>query len=451
MREMLRQLEAAESAVTVTDVGEEFVRLDFPDSVHDADRAVPRDLVKFGQDAWNWFAWGLEKKQPRAPHNGGYAGPAQWGRDNVSWDYRVGGTFEDVMDALGGTVTGYIDDDWRWGTVEDDNGDEQPEEPRPLYPMCIVPHNDFQPDDGPLMLVDLDDVIELQDDGTAVMTREAWDIIQDLGAYAEVSTSMTGVHVFVKARMPEFVDGKKFQEGLTQSLPSGETGHIEVYGAPANGRIMGTTWMHIDRTPRHDVPERQATIDDLVDEYLSDDDTLTEAEQAEQAFEDRMNGDHDTDTSGTKSAYYVLNPVPIANTGPFRTHSSNGQGPHPIHGGTSTPDSESTNFGVDRSNGWKCWAHEDGGGALQLIAVIEGIRECGNASDVMQDPVDALRTCLAARDKHAPATLRDETPPTVVLKGVLEVQGIDHSEEGRLSRSNYELAAGLFNEMGYTR
>lgn len=450
MREMFQRLERAESAVEVVEIGEEYVTLDVPESVHDAPRAVPCELVEFGQDARNWFAWDLEAKQPRAPHtNPGYAGAAQWGRDNVSWDSRAGGTFEDVVDALDGTVNGHVDDSWRWGKVEDEDGNEYREDPRPLYPMCIVPHNDFQPDDGPLMLVDFDDVIEPQGDGTAVMTREAWDLVQELDAYTEVSTSMTGVHVFVRARMPGFVDGKKVQEDLSQPLLSGEIGHIEVYGAPSDGRVMGTTWMHIDATPRHAVPERQATIGGIVDERLTDDDVLTDAEQALEVFDDRTSGDHGG-TSGSKSAYYSLNPEPIANTGPFRAHAVNGQGPHPVHGGTSTPDSESTNFGVDRDNGWKCWAHDDGGGALQLIAVLEGIRSCGSASDVMSDPVDALRVCLAARDKHASAALEGENPPMAALRGVLEVQGIDYKDEGRLSKANYALAIGLFEEMEYT-
>ncbi|WP_121820582.1 hypothetical protein [Halostella salina] len=449
MREAIQRLDDAESPVKVIEVGEEYVTLDVPESVHDAERVIPADLVEIGQDARNWFAWDLEEKQPRAPYtNPGYAGAAQWGRENVSWDSRAGGTFEDVIDALDGTVNGHINDSWRWGTVEDDDGNEHREDPRPLYPMAIVPHLDFQPDEDPLMLVDLDDVIEPQDDGTALMTREAWDLIQELDAYTEVSTSMTGVHVFVRAELPGFVDGKKVQEDLTQSLPSGEVGHVEVYGAPANGRVMGTTWMHIDATPRHDVPERQATIDDIVDEHLDDDDTLTPAEQAQAAFDDRAEGS-DIDSSKSKSAYYSLNPEPIAQTGPFRAHAVNGEGPHPVHGGTSTPDAKSTNFGVDTNDGWKCWAHEDGGGALQLIAVIEGIRSCGNASDVMQDPVDALRVCLAARDKHATA-LEDEKPPTMALKGVLGVQGVDYKEDGQLSKANYALAIGLFEEMEYT-
>lgn len=441
MREMFQRLECAESAVEVVEVGEEYVTLDVPESVHDAPRAVPYELVEFGQDAKNWFAWDLDEKVPRAPHrSGGYAGKVKWGRDSVSWDSRVGSTFEEVLDALNGCADGYVDDLWRFS---DD------EEPCELYPMCIVPHEKFSPEPG-LMFFDFDDVVHVREDGTAVVTREVWDIIQRLDCYAELSTSLTGVHCFALGEMPGGVDGKKVLKDLTQSLPSGEVGHIEIYGYPANGRVMGTTWMHIDATPRHTVAERQDTIDAIVGELLDEEDTLTAAEQAEQVFNERTDADHGGNNGGSKSAYYGLNPEVIADTNPFRKHSSNGQGPHPVHGGTSTPDAESTNFGVDRQNGWKCWAHDDGGGALQLIAVIEKIRPCGNASDVMSDPVDALRTCLAARDKHASAALEGENPPTAALRGVLEVQGVDYSEDGRLSKANYALAVGLFEEMEYT-
>jgi len=63
-------------------------------------------------------------------------------------------------------------------------------------------------------------------------------------------------------------------------------------------------------------------------------------------------------------------------------------------------------------------------GALQLIAVLEDIRECGNAADVMQNPEDALRVCLAARDEYS-SDLDDADPPTVAFKGVCEVQSLD--------------------------
>ena len=85
------------------------------------------------------------------------------------------------------------------------------------------------------MLVDLDDVIDVQDDGTGVMTREVWDIIQSLGGYAELSRSMTGAHVFVKGRIPGDVDGREIMEDLNDG------GQVEIYGYPANGRVIGTT------------------------------------------------------------------------------------------------------------------------------------------------------------------------------------------------------------------
>ena len=437
-RETTRRLEDAESAVKVIDVGEQYVTLDIPESEHDAERVIPYELVEF--DAKNWFVWDLDEKVPRAPHrNGGWAGRVTWGRENIDFDSRAGSTFEEVIGALNGRSDGYVNSSWRF---HDD------EEPRELYPMCILPHADFSPEPG-LMFFDFDDVVEPRGDGTAVMTREVWDIVQRLDCYAELSTSMTGVHCFTRGEMPGQVDGKKVLKDLNQELPDGEVGHIEIYGYPANGRVMGTTWMHIDRTPRHTVAERQDTIEALTDELLDDEDTLTDREQAEEMFEDRVDASHDG-SSGSKSVYYGLNAEVIADTGAFNTHGQNGRGPHPVHGGTSTPDAQSTNFAVSKSEGWKCWAHGDGGGALQLIAVLEGIRQCGSASDVMQDPVDALRTCLAARDKHAVAELRGEKPPTVALKGALDVQGVDYTEDGRLTRSNYELASGLFEGMRYT-
>jgi hypothetical protein len=431
--------------VCVVEVADEYVVLDLPDSVHNADRVIPQDLIEFGQTARNWFCWDLEEKQPRAPFNDGYAGTVKWGRDSVSWDNRVGGRFGDVIEALNGTVDGYLDPSWYWGTTDDGEAVER----RPLYPMVIVPHADFQPDDGPLMLVDLDDVIDIRDDGTGVMTREAWDIIQSLGGYAEVSRSMSGAHVFVKGRIPGDVDGRKIIEELN------EGGHVEIYGYPADGRVIGTTWLQIESTPRHTVPEAQDVIDDLVDEYVDDEEQLSDQEQADAVIEQYKSQVRGDQSGSRRSKYYDLDPVPIANTGPFRTYGRNGQGPHPVHGATTSNDNpgpddkDSTNFGVDSQNGWKCWAHDDGGGALQLIAVLEGIRDCGNAADVMQDPEDALRVCLAARDEYS-SDMDDEDPPTVALKGVCEVQNLDCPEDGPLDSRTYEIVRGLYNAMSYS-
>jgi primase-polymerase (primpol)-like protein len=49
-----------------------------------------------------------------------------------------------------------------------------------------------------------------------MITREAWDVIQSLGGYAEVSRSVTGAHVFVKGRIPGDVDGREIMEDLNE-------------------------------------------------------------------------------------------------------------------------------------------------------------------------------------------------------------------------------------------
>lgn len=436
--------DAPESAVSVLEVNDDHVVLDLPDSIHDCDRVIPDDAITFGDEAGAWFAWDLEEKQPRAPAHPekGYAGKVKWGRDSVScWD-RTGRTFAEVLEALNGRVDGYCSDGWRW-TKDHETGEV--ESPRQLYPMLIVPHKDFSPDPG-LILLDFDDVVNVRDDGTGVMTREAWEIVQSLDAYTEVSSSMTGVHALVRGRIPEIVDGKQIVEDLDQG------GHIEIRGYPGNGRAIGTTWAHIDGTPGHDVPVAQDEIEALAEDLVDDEGKLDAEEQAQRAFNERTGTDEVLGgSSGPKSKYYDLNVERVANTGPFAVHGWNGRGPHPEHGGTSTPDSESTNFVVSQADGWKCWAHGDGGGALQLIAVLEGIRDCGDAADVMSDPVDALRTCLAARDEYSGGRLDGESPPTAALKGVLEVQDVSYSDDGMLERSKYELARSLYLKMEYVR
>ena len=99
------------------------------------------------------------------------------------------------------------------------------------------------------MLVDLDDVIDVRDDGTGLMTRYLCGIIQSLGGYAEVSRSMTGEHVLVKGQIACDIDGREIVEELNE----GE--HVEIYGYPANGQVVGTTCLCIEDIPRHTVPE----------------------------------------------------------------------------------------------------------------------------------------------------------------------------------------------------
>lgn len=424
------EIQKTTSAVEVLDVGDDRVLLDLPADIRDCNRTIPQDAIQWGSDHLAWFAWDMKKKQPRSPHGDEYAGPIKWGRDNVSWHDRAGSNYARVLQSLDGNGNGYHDPGWRFND----------ETPRDLYPMLIIPHADFIQDDEGLILIDLDDVVNVRDDGIGELTHEAWNVVKTIDAFTEVSVSQTGLHVLVKGRMPEFVDGKKVIEDLDNG------GQIEIYGYPANGRIIGTTWAHVEHTPAK-IPNRQDELDELVNQLIDEEDKLTPEEQAQRVVNERQNTQTDTTNP---SDYYDIDTQKIADTGPFARHGDGTRGPHPYHGGTSTPDKKSTNFYLDDGS-WCCYAHDDGGGALQLIAVLERIRKCGNASDVMSDPVDALRVCLAARDKYVNGSLDDADPPLIALKGVLHVMDITPKtkDNGMLRWTQYKAARSYFDEMEY--
>lgn len=59
------------------------------------------------------------------------------------------------------------------------------------------------------------------------------------------------------------------------------------------------------------------------------------------------------------------------------------QGAHPIHGGTSHSDKESSNFTVDKKKEiWRCWAHDTWGDILTFIAMEEGLITCNEANNI---------------------------------------------------------------------
>jgi len=82
---------------------------------------------------------------------------------------------------------------------------------------------------------------------------------------------MTGAHVFVKGRILRDVDRWEIMRVV---------GYVKFYGYPANSQVIGTTQLHIEDMPRHTVPEGQDMIDELVDEYVDDEEQLSDQEQA---------------------------------------------------------------------------------------------------------------------------------------------------------------------------
>jgi len=433
-----------ESAVQVMEVRDDAVILDLPEDIKNCPRCIPQDAIGFGNEAKAWFMWDMETKQPRAPHTpsvawdfagDGFAGHCKWGQDHVAPWKRAGSRFSDVWSALEGNVNGFCHPSWEWPADED---------PHQLFPMLIVPHSHFSPDPG-LILLDFDDVITVRGDGTGVMTREAWDIIQRLNSFAEVSVSMEGVHVIVRGSIPEWI------EGVSTEIQLGQ-GHIDMYGYPGNGRIIASTWAHIGRTPAA-IPERQSEVEEVLDKELDEDEKLSDEEVVEKKLEERKRDllrSGSSDLSSRSRYYDIFDVEAIANMHPYSTYKqASGHGPHPVHGGTSTPDSESINFQIDaEANQWCCYKHDKkGGGPLELIAVIENVRQCGNQSDVMQDPEDALKVCLYARDKYADGALDDETPPTIALKGALKAAGVDDVPSGKLPKQQFKIAMEAFESM----
>jgi len=317
-------------------------------------------------------------------------------------------------------------------------------EPAPVKATVLIPPKGTGND---LLFVDLDDVIV-----NGEITAEAWDILQRLGGYAEVSRSYddpekqeSGAHAWVRASLPDGYG--KFIADLEGH------GQIELYD---RGRMTGCTWRHIEETPLDAVPSAQETVESLIDKYGTE--------------EEPPKADGGTTTSANNTAvnndyrkkdnpYFQLDITDVADTGAFSTYRNdsrnpahgNWQGPHPKHGGTSTPDRESTNFHVDPTDGcWHCFAHDSGGGALALIAVLEGETQCRYAQTVYSDGETLLQACLAARDNYAPE-LEGESPPYAALVYVAKEMGLDFADADVeiLGDTAYNVANRVYKDMNY--
>ena len=412
--------------VEFLEVTEKEVVLDLPADIRDCERVIPRDAVTFGDESNSWFLWDMEEKVPRSPHRkDGYAGRVRWGRDNVSENDRAGSTFMDTLTAINTSVrSGSFDESWRWH--DDDEG------ARPLFPLMIMPHADFSPEPG-LIFFDFDDVIRKHDDGTGSLSREAWDIIQKFGGYAEVSTSKTGVHMFLRGRLPDFV-------GQKAVIEFDGPGELELWGYPGNGRITGTTWAHIGGTEKQ-FPHVDEELRDFLDENIDEE----EKEANRNDNNSTPSGAANPSGSASRSLYWGVSLKRVVSGTTYTRHTKYGtNGPHPKHGGTTCKDSESTNFGVD-NGGWQCWKHDSTGGALQMIAILEGICSCKEADRLHEDPTKMLKTCLRMRDDWNVGITEDDNPPTMALKGVLEIMNKDYPDRGKLSKTKYRYARKMYD------
>lgn len=105
-------------------------------------------------------------------------------------------------------------------------------------------------DAGPIVGVDLDDC---RDPDTGDLDQWAQDVLDALDGYAEVSTSGTGVHVWVRGALPD-ADGNR-------------SGKVEMYDTE---RYFAVTGQHIDGTP-DTIPDRQDALAAVHAEHVGGD------------------------------------------------------------------------------------------------------------------------------------------------------------------------------------
>lgn len=386
----------------------------------------------------HWVLWGLdeqERKRPLAPWIRGDLYPAKWGS---SAPERPETDFETAMRH------------WRHrANYSAPTGMDR----ESILPAPLLLHDPLDP---PLMQVDFDDV---RDPETGEVSQEVADIVDDLGGYCEISQSGEGLHVFVRAELP----GKlgKFIGDLA------DIGEIELYD---HGRAVGATWDHVDGTPT-DVPHVQETINEIVRGY---EDASQRKRRIGSVARDggspasvSVNTAHgSTDDSGQskRSSYFDIDIRTVADTGHFSRHRSETtdewSGPHPAHGPISSSPENCTNFGIrPGDNVWYCFAHDAGGRAIELAAVLcsKSDVDCADvpsrsASDgwLRKRPQDLLAACLWLRDGGAVSA--DAKPPYDALLAVADLVDlhIRDPDAGILGERNAEVARAVYDDLELT-
>lgn len=399
-------------------------------------RSTERVVPEWLKQQRLWLLWNRVEKMPFAPWTTGHCYRAAWGADadeRPETDYETAKMVAEMPPEM-------IHNSYPFPT--DDDG--RPQIPETVAPTIFLPHETHDP---PLMLVDFDDV---RNPETGAITDEVFEIIKELGSYAEVSRSGTGVHVYVRAALPD---------GLGKFIaPLDGPGDIELYD---HGRFVGATWDHIDGTAEA-IAEAQDAIDAYVELYATEDHRKRmgrgEASEAsdgasrsvEEILDDIRGGGGSSD--GDRSPYYDIPAEAVAEAGIFGRHRSSSpgpddQGPHPAHGGTSSSDADSTNFFLGGDGTWYCHAHDVSGNGLSLLATCEGVVGCRSADDLWGDPAKMLKTCLYARER---GYVGEETdPPYVALVGAAKVADLamKNPDENVLGEDSWRLARIVYDEL----
>lgn len=382
----------------------------------------------------HWVLWGLDgqgRKRPLAPWLRGDLYPVKWGSDaperpETDWD------------------TAYRH--WKHRDTYSAPSEMDADE---VMPAPLLLHDPLDP---PLMQVDFDDV---RDPNTGIVSDEVAELVDRLGGFCEVSQSGEGLHVFVRAELPGELG--KFIADLA------DIGEIELYD---HGRAVGATWDHVDGAATG-VPEAQPVIEDIVTAYEDTD----QRKRRLGSTAGTTGGDPTVDIGGNatsadadsdRSPYFDIDIGTVADTGSFSRYrqdapGNDNNGPHPSHGPISSDPEDCTNFGIKPdTNVWHCFAHESGGRAIELAAVLceHTAVSCSTVPNkaassgwLRERPMDLLKTCLWLRDEGAVEA--DARPPYDALVAVAELADlhIRDTDAGILGQRNAEIARAVYDEM----
>lgn len=260
------------------------------------DHSIPTQLVNEGQ----WLCWeevdtdGRKRKMPRVPDGSG--DPASTS-DPSTW-----GSFDEAYNACQqrkGVGLGFV-------LTEDD----------------------------PYLAVDFDDVRNPETGETEEWVLEA---IDRWGAWAEISPSGTGIHVWLK--------------DVTEPDWWVDTDHIEVYDS---GQYITVTGDHFSDTPT------SVSTPSNFEEWLQEHGNVTDSSK-----------EGPKDTSGQEGDGVELGVYDVL------SRSSYPEGErvsHPYHGS-----STGANFKVfEGGETWYCFRHNVTGNALHLIGIEQGVINCGD-------------------------------------------------------------------------
>lgn len=385
---------------------------------------VPEEI----RDAELWVLWNGESKIPVAPWANGHLWWASWGSDlpaeeRPETDYAEAARYADIgIDAL-------LADYWI-----------PPNEPahERLGPTIILPPTGLRDDHtARLMYIDFDDV---RDPETEEVSPEVAELVERLDSYTEISSSGTGLHVLVYAELPPGVG--MVNEDLDVQ------GSIEMYD---HARFFAGTWHHVEGTPRT-INHRQEVVEDLVETYAAD-----RLEEGPDTAGGRLTRSTSTSASNEEwSPYFDVDLAGFADPDPIeRSYGGEKQGAHPHHGKT-TAGERSTNYKLDTGdNCWHCFAHNSGGGPLEMAAIMAGELRCRDAGQGALGGLSDeafLRTCLYARDTLGGYT-EDMDPPYRALVGVAQKHDLPmaDTEKQVLGQVTHKIARAIYDELGAGR